>query len=137
MDAASGNGNGRRGPRNLAGTGVMIVDDEPVNLQVMRNILSLEGFNITQAHDGRQCLAQLDGGYLAGHYFARRHDAGLTGFEVTREVRSRFSANDLPILLVTAKNQVSDLEKGLASGANDYLTKPFSATSCWRACAPT
>jgi len=50
----------------------------------------------------------------------------MTGFEVARRVRQRFSANDLPIILVTAKNQVSDLMEGLASGANDYLTKPFS-----------
>lgn len=122
-DAPAGNGNGRRG---LQGTGVMIVDDEPINLQVMRNILSLEGFNITQAHDGRQCLAQLDGGTSPDIILLDVMMPGMTGFEVTREVRNRYSANDLPILLVTAKNQVSDLEKGLESGANDYLTKPFS-----------
>ena len=50
----------------------------------------------------------------------------MTGFEVAERIRRRFSGNRLPIILVTAKNQVSDLEQGLASGANDYLTKPFS-----------
>ena len=50
----------------------------------------------------------------------------MTGFEVAQKVREDFSANQLPILLVTAKNQVSDLVEGLSSGANDYLSKPFS-----------
>ena len=130
-----GTGNGNRhghGPdsrhanRHSVGAGVMIVDDEPINLQVMRNILSLEGFAISQAHDGPQCLAQLDGGETPNIILLDVMMPGMTGFEVTREIRNRYSANDLPILLVTAKNQVSDLEKGLASGANDYLTKPFS-----------
>ena len=126
LDSSLGNGNGRRNLAGSTGTGVMIVDDEPVNLQVMRNILSLEGFHITQALDGRQCLEQLDSGTSPDIILLDVMMPGMTGFEVTREVRGRYSANDLPILLVTAKNQVSDLEKGLESGANDYLTKPFS-----------
>ena len=122
VNVVGANGNNGNGAR------VLIVDDEPINLQVLRNILSLEGFHISQAIDGRQCLAQL-------HELEQPPPdiilldvmmPGMTGFEVTQQIRAEYSANDLPIVLVTAKNQVSDLEQGLASGANDYLTKPFS-----------
>ncbi len=105
---------------------VLIVDDEPINLQVLRNVLTLAGFGITQAHDGHQCLKLLKEEEAPDLILLDVMMPGLTGFEVTQRIRNRFSANDLPILLVTAKNQVQDLEKGLASGANDYLTKPFS-----------
>ena len=107
-----------------AGT-VLIVDDEPINLQVLRNILRLEEFRILEACDGHQALRLLDE-EKPEIVLLDVMMPGMTGFEVTQRIRHRFSANDLPILLVTAKNQVQDLERGLESGANDYLTKPFS-----------
>jgi serine phosphatase RsbU (regulator of sigma subunit) len=105
---------------------VLIVDDEPINLQVLHNVLTLAGFRISQAHNGRQCLKILDEEGKPDLILLDVMMPGMTGFEVTRRIRQQHSANDLPILLVTAKNQVQDLEKGLESGANDYLTKPFS-----------
>ncbi len=50
----------------------------------------------------------------------------MSGFEVCQKLRTQFTPNELPIILVTAKNQVTDLMEGFSSGANDYLTKPFS-----------
>lgn len=114
---SNGNGNG---------AGVLIVDDEPVNLQVLRNVLTLEGFEINQARDGAECLEYLAAGNTPDIILLDVMMPGMTGLQVTEEIRRDYSANDLPILLVTAKNQVKDLENGLASGANDYLTKPFS-----------
>lgn len=49
----------------------------------------------------------------------------MTGYEVCQKIRAKFPAYELPIVLLTAKNQVSDLVEGLESGANDYLTKPI------------
>ena len=105
---------------------MLIVDDEPINLQVLKNILTLSGFSIAQAYDGPQCLRMLAEGEAPDIILLDVMMPGMTGFEVTDHIRRRFSPNDLPILLVTAKNQIKDLERGLASGANDYLTKPFS-----------
>jgi two-component system sensor histidine kinase ChiS len=50
----------------------------------------------------------------------------MTGYEVCRKLRERFPPNELPILMLTAKNQVENLVEGLDAGANDYLTKPVS-----------
>jgi signal transduction histidine kinase len=50
----------------------------------------------------------------------------MTGYEATRKIRETWQANELPIVLLTARNQVSDLVVGLEAGANDYLTKPIA-----------
>ena len=51
---------------------------------------------------------------------------GMSGYEVCRKLRARFSPSELPIVMLTAKNMVTDLVQGFESGANDYLVKPFS-----------
>jgi len=50
----------------------------------------------------------------------------MSGFEVCEKIRSTYSSNEIPIIMLTAKNQVTDLVSGLTSGANDYITKPYS-----------
>jgi two-component system sensor histidine kinase ChiS len=50
----------------------------------------------------------------------------MSGYEVCQKIRERYQPNELPILMITAKDQVSDLVQGFSSGANDYLAKPFS-----------
>lgn len=110
----------------LAGIKVLTVDDDPINLQVLHNILSLEGCELTEAPDGETALALLEDSYRPDLVLLDVMMPRLTGFEVCERLRQRFSGNELPVILLTAKNQVSDLVVGLASGANDYLTKPFS-----------
>ncbi len=105
---------------------VLVVDDEPINRQVLRNFLTLARFEVIEASDGIQALEIVEGGDVPDLMLLDVMMPRMTGFEVTRRLRSRFSGNELPILLVTAKNQVSDLMEGLASGANDYLSKPIS-----------
>jgi len=112
----------------LAGIQILTVDDEPINLRVLHNILSLEGCALREASDGEKALALLAEGYLPDLILLDVMMPRLTGFEVCQRIRQRYSGNRLPIILLTAKNQVSDLVQGLASGANDYLTKPFSKT---------
>ncbi len=110
----------------LAGVRVLTVDDDPINLQVLHNILSLEGCELTEAADGEAALALFADDYLPDLVLLDVMMPRLTGFEVCERLRRRYSGNELPVILLTAKNQVSDLVLGLASGANDYLTKPFS-----------
>ena len=50
----------------------------------------------------------------------------MSGFEVCQKIREKFILAEIPIILLTAKNQISDLAQGYNSGANDYLTKPYS-----------
>ncbi|MBE9040619.1 response regulator, partial [Oscillatoriales cyanobacterium LEGE 11467] len=106
---------------------ILVVDDEPVNLQVLVNHLSMENFDITQASNGRDALAIIiEQGVKPDLVLLDVMMPRVTGFEVCQQLREKFSATELPIVMLTAKTQVSDLLFGLAVGANDYLTKPIS-----------
>ncbi len=103
---------------------VMVVDDEPVNVQVLANHLRNAGYTVAAARNGADCLRMLD---------TARPDLiildvmmpALSGFDVCREIRKRFAPYEMPVLLLTAKNRIIDIITGFESGANDYLSKPF------------
>jgi len=104
---------------------ILIVDDEQVNLQVLVNHLSLQNYSIAQASNGMEALAIIENGFQPDLILLDVMMPKMTGYEVCQKIRERFRANELPVVLLTAKNQVSDLVEGLDSGANDYLTKPI------------
>ncbi|MFO7031259.1 guanylate cyclase [Limnospira fusiformis CCALA 023] len=105
---------------------ILIADDEPVNLQVLSNYLSLENYTIVSALNGIEALALIEEGFKPDLVLLDLMMPQMTGYEVCEKLREHFEANQLPILMLTAKNQVSDLVHGLGVGANDYLTKPIS-----------
>ena len=105
---------------------ILIVDDEPVNLQVLINHLSLHNYDIIQASSGPEALALLEDGLQPDLILLDVMMPKMTGYEVVRKIRETWEAHELPTLLLTAKNQISDLVAGLEAGANDYLTKPIS-----------
>ncbi|MBU2551433.1 MAG: PAS domain S-box protein [Proteobacteria bacterium] len=109
---------------------VLVVDDEPVNLQVLANLLSLDDYRVTQAINGLEALEAID-------RMARRERQfdlilldvmmpRMSGYEVCKRLREKYPPDQLPVVMVTAKDRVEDLVAGLEAGANDYLTKPFS-----------
>ncbi|MDM8560328.1 PocR ligand-binding domain-containing protein [Candidatus Parabeggiatoa sp. HSG14] len=105
---------------------VLIVDDEPVNLQVLHNYLSLQNYSIVQATSGHEALKFIDDGLIPDVILLDVMMPKMTGYEVTHKLREKWLAIEMPILLLTAKNQVEDLVQGLEAGANDYMTKPIS-----------
>ncbi len=105
---------------------LLIVDDELVNLQVLINHLSLENYTIKQASLGTEALEIIENGFKPDIILLDVMMPRMSGYEVTQRLRKLYPATELPILMLTAKNQTSDLVEGLAAGANDYLTKPIS-----------
>jgi two-component system sensor histidine kinase ChiS len=105
---------------------VLIVDDDPINLQVLENHLRLENYAITRANNGQEALESIKNGMSFVIILLDIMMPKMSGFEVCRIIRQTYPANQLPIIMLTAKNQVSDLVEGMQAGANDYLTKPFS-----------
>ncbi|MCU0533795.1 MAG: diguanylate cyclase [Hydrococcus sp. Prado102] len=104
---------------------ILVVDDEPVNLQVLVNHLSRYNYKIIQASNGEEALTLIEDGYHPDLILLDVMMPRITGYEVTREIRKNFSADRLPIILLSAKNRIEDLVLGLEAGANDYLTKPI------------
>jgi two-component system sensor histidine kinase ChiS len=107
---------------------VLLVDDEPINLQVLSNNLSLHNYSITQATNGLEALRMIEEGDKPDLILLDVMMPQMSGYEVCQKLRQTYSPSELPIVMLTAKNQVSDLVEGFESGANDYLTKPFSKT---------
>ena len=106
---------------------ILIVDDEPVNHQVLKNHLKGDRYNVFSAMNGNKALALLEKENV--HFDLVLLDVmmpRMSGYEVCRQIRTKYLANELPIIMVTAKNQINDLVEGLNIGANDYLAKPFS-----------
>jgi len=105
---------------------ILIVDDELVNLQVLVNHLSLQNYAITQASNGMEALDVIRKGFKPDLILLDVMMPKMTGYELCKKIREQFPAHEMPVVLLTVKNQVSDLVEGFSSGANDYLTKPIS-----------
>jgi DNA-binding response OmpR family regulator len=102
---------------------VLVVDDDPVIVKRLTVNFELEGYAVISATDGRRGLAS-----------AREHRPdiaivdvmmpGIDGLDVARALRSDRSTADMPVMVLSAKAQVSDVNEGRAV-ADDYMTKPF------------
>jgi signal transduction histidine kinase/class 3 adenylate cyclase len=109
------------------GSHVLIVDDEPVNLQILFNYLGRLGYRVTAATNGTDALRMCADGLRPDVVLLDVMMPGVDGLEVCRRLRETTPANDLPIIMLTARTQIDDLVAGLEAGANDYVTKPFSS----------
>ena len=105
---------------------ILVVDDEPINQLVMQNYLVVEGYDAIQAESGMRALELLEEGHEFDLILLDVMMPKLSGFEVCREIRKSHLPTQLPIVMVTARTQLQDLQIGLQVGANDYLTKPVA-----------
>lgn len=107
----------------MASLEILVVDDDPALRSALDRALKLEGYRVSFAHDGRQALQLMTGGSQDAVIL----DLGLPlmdGIEVCRRVRER--GDRTPVLMLTARDAVSDRVEGLDAGADDYLVKPFA-----------
>ena len=104
---------------------ILAVDDEPVNIQVLKNLLSIRHYSVSTAFNGIEALEMIERGEHFDLILLDVMMPKMSGYEVCRRLRERYSLSDLPILMLTAKNQVQDVILGFQSGANDYIQKPF------------
>jgi two-component system sensor histidine kinase ChiS len=105
---------------------ILVVDDEPVNQLVMHNHLTHANFEVLQAESGMRALELLGRGEKVDLILLDVMMPKLSGFEVCREIRKTHLPTQLPVVMITARNQTQDLRVGLQVGANDYLTKPVA-----------
>ncbi|MBZ8181881.1 ATP-binding protein [Oscillatoria salina] len=105
---------------------ILIVDDEPINLQVLTNYLSGENYDLVPLSNGIEALAAIAAGLKPDLILLDVMMPRLTGYEVCRMIRQQYSLDELPILLLSAKDLVTDFLTGINCGANDYLIKPIS-----------
>src|SRR4030043_1895980 len=104
---------------------VLIVDDEEVIRKFLRIHLVKLGYGVTEAADGEQAIEELgkdDFDLLICDIMMPKKD----GWEVIKEAKSNSKTKNLPVIVLTAKNEDSDMFKGYDLGANYYMTKPFT-----------
>jgi len=114
---------GTQGRTNLADK-ILLVDDSPTELAVMSALLQREGFEVITARDGDDALEKLDR-ERPRMVLLDVIMPGKNGFSLCRQIRSSANFGQLPVILVTSKNQPSDRFWGLKQGAADYVTKPW------------
>lgn len=102
---------------------ILLVDDEPPILQLARMYLERDGFHVQDATDGEAALAAVNHARPSLVVLDVMLPK-LDGFEVCRRLRA--ANNDVPILMLTARDEDIDKILGLELGADDYLTKPFN-----------
>ena len=107
------------------GFNLLIVDDDHVNRQVLSNRLALQHYHISEAAGGAQALDILRSYNCFDMVLLDIMMPGMSGYEVCSEIRKRWSVQELPVIFLSARNQVSDLVAAFDAGANDYLTKPI------------
>lgn len=105
---------------------ILAVDDELINLRILTSVLSEDAYYIRTVTKGTEALSllQSDEWDLVISDIMMPH---MSGYELTRKIRERFSMTDLPVLLLTARNRSEDIEQGFLAGANDYVSKPFDS----------
>jgi len=103
---------------------ILVVDDDQHLRTILKHVLEQGGFQVVLAQDGRQALACLQR-ELPDLVLLDVMMPGLDGFDVLRELRARFRTHHLPVIMLTAKGETPHKVRGLAQGANDYLSKPF------------
>ncbi len=103
---------------------ILVVDDEPINIQVLRNVLQPVGYAVRAAENGVDalaCIERLKPDLVVLDVMM----PGMSGLEVAKAIRERHDLLDIPIIMVTARSRTRDVIAGFEHGANDYVVKPF------------
>ncbi|SHF15659.1 Response regulator receiver domain-containing protein [Modicisalibacter ilicicola DSM 19980] len=104
---------------------VLVVDDEPNIVLSLEFLMQRAGFDVVTAEDGEQALA-IVADRAPDLVLLDISLPGISGFDVLERLRADAAHKRLPIIMLTAHGREVEREKGLALGADDYITKPFS-----------
>ena len=103
---------------------VLVIDDDPVILELLRVNFEIEGFDVICAKDGEEGLARARSDrpdVVISDIMMPRRD----GLQLLTDLKGDPHTQDLPVILLSAKAQKAEVQQGLDLGADDYITKPF------------
>jgi len=104
---------------------VLVVEDEAALVTMLRYNLEKQGFRVEEAVDGQEALIRIAEG-TPDIVLLDWMLPVMSGIEVCRQIRRRPATRDLPVIMVTARTEDQDAVRGLNTGADDYITKPFN-----------
>jgi two-component system alkaline phosphatase synthesis response regulator PhoP len=123
--ASSTQGADQRLEKSLADRKILVVDDEPFILKSLTFVLKKEGFHVDSATNGLEALEVIRK-EKPDLVFLDIMMPKMNGLEVCQWIRQDPQLQDIHVIILTAKGQEADREKGLQIGADEYMTKPFS-----------
>jgi CheY-like chemotaxis protein len=103
---------------------ILIVDDVPKNLQVLALLLDKAGYRVSMAMDGPQALAMV-AQEPPDLVLLDIMMSGMDGLEVCRRLKADPGTREIPVIFLTARTELEDLQEGFRAGAVDYVTKPW------------
>lgn len=103
---------------------VLIVDDEPKNIQLLGNLLKENGYEVEFALNGEKALEWI-GSKPFDLVLLDIMMPEMDGYEVCKKIKADISKQHIPIIFITAKTEIEDIVKGFETGGSDYITKPF------------
>lgn len=104
---------------------ILVVDDEQMTTELAKTFLEKHGFEVVVASDGEEAL-ELANDHLPDLILLDVMLPTIDGFEVCKRLKENTNFKNTPILMFTAKGLSSDVERGEAAGADEYIVKPFS-----------
>ena len=108
----------------LLASHVLIVDDTPANVDILKVILSREGYNVSMAPNGEVALKVIPRS-MPDLILMDVMMPGLNGFEVCEKLKADEATKEIPVIFVTAKAETDDIVKAFDVGGVDYITKPY------------
>jgi two-component system, sensor histidine kinase ChiS len=105
---------------------VLVVDDDSMNRAVMLNYLAMHGYEVICVDGGSDALDVIENGPPIDIVLLDVMMPNMSGYETCQRLRETHPAHELPVLFLTARNQLSDVVDGFNAGGNDYLTKPVA-----------
>ena len=106
------------------GAKILVIDDEPVIVDLVKFALELEGFTVITAEDGEQgiTMAKTEKPDLV---VLDIRLPGMNGYEICQQLKSDGITREIPVVLLSVKAAPEDIHAGLEAGADDYVPKPF------------
>ncbi len=104
---------------------VMIVDDEPNFVEVLENKVEKEGYEVTKAYSGEECLERINEA-PPDMILLDVMMPGIDGFEVCKRIKDEPKTKGIPVIMLSVKGEEKDVLKGSHMGALDYFPKPFN-----------
>ena len=108
----------------MAGESIVVVDDNPINLKLLRVLLAGEGYEVRTAQDAEEAMALLQN-FRPRVILMDLQLPGMDGLELTRRLKAAPETRDVVIIAVTSYAMKGDHEKALEAGCDDYVTKPI------------
>lgn len=105
-------------------TAILVVDDDPSSLDIVRTYLESRGYTVATAVDGKDALAKLEDVQPAIMLLDVMMP-GMDGWEVARLVKNHPNFRDVRVIMLTARSDFTDKHEGLRAGADDYIVKPI------------